>query len=117
METINENQLLDKKIRLLKLKQSNDFEILRDQFNLTLESLKPINIVKESIDDFKKSKEIKHSILESTLGIAGGYLARKMIAGKSAGIFKKISATVIQYLVTNFITNKAEKINLNEKDI
>ncbi|VXC06688.1 conserved hypothetical protein [Flavobacterium sp. 9AF] len=110
MKTITENQILDEKIRLLKLKKENQFEVLKQQFNETLDSLKPVNIVKETIKDFKNSKEIKNSLLETSLGIAGGYLTRKLIVGESAGIFKKLSATVIQFLVTNFIKNKAEKI-------
>ncbi|NHN26909.1 hypothetical protein FIA58_014585 [Flavobacterium jejuense] len=117
MKKVDQNQLLDEKIRLLKKKQLNDFSVLKEQFFVTAESLKPVNIIKETIHDFKNSKDIKNSLLESALGIAGGFVTRKMIIGKSSNIFKKISATVIQYLVSNFITNKAEKININEKDI
>ncbi|MBF03612.1 MAG: hypothetical protein CMP76_09980 [Flavobacterium sp.] len=116
MKRIDENQILDEKIRLLEIKRNHDFEILRNQFNETLDSLKPVNIVKETIADFKKSKEIKSSLLETTLGIAGGYLTRKMMIGKSAGTLKKITATIVQYLVSNFITNKAEQITSKEKE-
>lgn len=116
MKAISQNELLDEKIKLLKLKQSNDFEILKNQFDSTLDSLKPINIIKETIADFKESKDIKHSLIESALGIAGGFITRRMLVDKSSGMFKKITATVIQYLVSNFITNKAEKINAEEKE-
>ena len=61
MKRIDENQILDEKIRLLEIKRNHDFEILRNQFNETLDSLKPVNIVKETIADFKKSKEIKRA--------------------------------------------------------
>lgn len=116
MKGLNQNQLLDEQIRLLKIKQSEDFEVLKSQFHLTLESLKPINLVKETINDFKNSKEIKSSLLESTLGIAAGYVTRKMIVGKSSSMIKKTAATIIQYLVSNYITKKAEKINPEEKE-
>ena len=109
MKGLNQNQLLDEKIRLLKIKQSENFEVLKSQFHLTIESLKPINLVKETINDFKNSKEIKSSLLESTLGIAAGYVTRKMIVGKSSSMVKNTAATIIQYLVSNFITKKAGK--------
>ena len=116
MKTLSQNELLDERIKLLKIKQNHDFENLKNRFDATLESLKPINIVKETIADFKKSKDIKNSLFESALGIAGGYVTRKMLVGKSSGMLKKITATIIQYIVSNFITNKAEKINDENKD-
>ncbi|WP_445722377.1 hypothetical protein [Flavobacterium sp.] len=116
MKTVNQNQVLNEKIEVLRMKQSKDFEVLKSQFHITLESMKPINLVKETIDDFKNSKEIKSSLLESTLGIAAGYVTRKMIVGKSSSMIKKTAATIIQYLVSNFITKKAGKINSEEKE-
>ena len=117
MKTLNQNQLLDEKIKFLKLKQENDLVILKENFFMNLESLKPINLIKGTIEDFKKSKEIKNSLFESALGIAGGIIKRKMLVGKSSGVIKKVSASILQYVVSNFITNQAEKINSNEKHI
>ncbi|WP_130733571.1 hypothetical protein [Flavobacterium sp. J27] len=117
MRRVNENQLLDEKIRLLKIKHEHDFEILRAQYHTTIDSMKPVNIIKETIHDFKASKEIKNSLLETTLGIAGGFITRKMMVGKSASLFKKLSATVAQYFVSNFIKNKAEEMTSNEQNI
>lgn len=118
MKTVaNQNQLLDDKIRFLKNKQSIDFIILKEQFLLTKESLKPINIIKDSIYDFKNAKDVKTSLIETAIGIASGYFTKKMVVGKSKNIFKKISGAVLQYVVSNYITNKAEKINSHEEDI
>ncbi len=114
---VDQNQLLDEKIRLLQIKKSNDLEILKEHFILTKKSLSPLNIVKESFHDFKESKDIRNTLLESAIGIAGGYFSKKLIVGNSKNIFKKISGAIVQYAVSNFITNKAEKINSNEKDI
>ena len=116
MKTISQNELLDAQIKLLKIKQSDDFEMLKNQFDTTLESLKPINIVKATIADFKQSKEVKNSLFESALGIASGFLTRKLLVNKSSGIVKKITASIIQYMVTQFVTKKAEKINEEEKE-
>lgn len=114
---VDQNQLLDEKIRLLQIKKSNDLEILKEHFILTKKSLSPLNIVKESFHDFKESKDIRNTLLESAIGIASGYFTKKLIVGNSKSIFKKISGAIVQYAVSNFITNKAEKINTNEKDI
>lgn len=114
MKAINQNQLLDEKIRLLKNRKDYEFEILKEQFTTTKNSLKPINIIKETISDLKNSKDIRHSLLESAAGIAGGYLTKKNLIGKSSSILKKVSGIIIQYVVTNFITHKAETRHSNK---
>lgn len=115
--SLNQNQLLDDKIRLLQNKRSNDLLILKSQFVTTKENLNPLNLIKGTISDLKGSSRIKNSLLESAVGIASGYLTKRLLIGKSTNIFKKISGAVLQYAVSNFITNKAEKINSHEKDI
>lgn len=106
--TSYKNQNTDLDLAIARLRQERDlkFEELKDQLELTFESVKPINILKGTLEDFKHSTETKSDFLQAALSIAGGYLSKKIVMGKSDSIFKKIIGYVLQYGLTKFISKK-----------
>jgi len=89
-------------------------EDLKDEFHVIIESLKPANIIKNTIHEVQESTELKHNILKVALGLGAGYFSRKLIIGKSAGIVKKALGTALQYGITNFVAKKNDSDNGNE---
>lgn len=83
-------------------------EELKDDFHRILESLKPTNILKNTIHEIQESTPLKHNIIKVALGLGAGYFSRKMVIGKSAGILKKALGTALQYGITNFIAKKED---------
>ncbi len=81
-------------------------EDLKDEFHIMLESLKPANILRNTIHEVQASTELKHNILKVALGLGAGYFSRKLVIGKSAGIVKKVLGTALQYGITNFVAKK-----------
>lgn len=81
-------------------------EELKDDFYKILESLKPANILKNTIHEIQESTSLKHNLLKVALGLGVGYFSRKMVIGKSAGIVKKALGAALQYGITNFIAKK-----------
>lgn len=81
-------------------------EDLKDEFHVMLESLKPANILRNTIHEVQASTELKHNILKVALGLGAGYFSRKLVIGKSAGIVKKVLGTALQYGITNFVAKK-----------
>lgn len=104
----NQNEKLDRAIAKLELQRDLKFVELKQQLSLTYESVKPINILNQSLVDFKESTEVKSNLLQSVLSIAGGYISKKLLVGKSHSTFKKIMGYVVQYGVTNFISKKVD---------
>ncbi|CAM3601307.1 hypothetical protein FLGE108171_05295 [Flavobacterium gelidilacus] len=104
----NQNEKLDRAIAELELQRDLKFVELKQQLSLTYESVKPINILNQSLVDFKESTEVKSNLLQSVLSIAGGYISKKLLVGKSHSTFKKIMGYVVQYGVTNFISKKVD---------
>ncbi len=84
---------------------------LQDRFHSILVSLKPTNILKTTIHEVQESPELKHNLFKVALGLGAGYLSRKMVVGKSAGLVKKALGTALQFGMTQFIAKK----NGNEK--
>ncbi len=93
-------------IKRLERKRKMQEEDLKDEFHNMLESLKPSNILKNTIHEVQASTELKHNLFKVALGLGAGYFSRKLVIGKSAGIVKKALGTALQYGITNFVAKK-----------
>ena len=50
---------------------------------MTYESIKTINIIKDTFQDFTHSPDLKSNLLQTAVSITGGYLSKKLLFGKS----------------------------------
>jgi len=98
-------------IKRLERKRKLMEEDLKDEFHVILESLKPSNILKNTIHEVQESTELKHNLFKVALGLGAGYFSRKVVIGKSAGIVKKAIGTALQYGITNFVAKKRDGNN------
>jgi hypothetical protein len=106
----NAVNLLKESIRLVELRQEEEGKILKEQFRLTFESLKPVNLIKSSIKDLVGSVEIKNSIFESIFTIVSGYFTQKFIVNSKSNVFIKTLGVLLQYGVTNLISKNSEDV-------
>ncbi|WP_339889240.1 hypothetical protein [uncultured Flavobacterium sp.] len=104
----NQNEELDLAIDELVRQRNLKFDELKQQLALTYESVKPVNLLNQALVDFKESSEIKSNLLQSVVSIAGGYLSKKLLIGKSKSTFKKIAGYILQYGITNFISKNVD---------
>lgn len=86
---------------------------LKDHFQDVLESLKPANILKNTLQEVQESTPLKHNLLKVALGLGVGYFSRKLVVGKSAGILKKVLGTALQFGITKLVAGKNELENEN----
>lgn len=102
------NQNADLDIAIARLRQEKHFKFieLKEQLAMTYESAKPINLLKGAVEDFKHIPDLKSNFMQSIISIAGGYLSKKIVMGKSDSIFKKVLGYGLQYGLTNFISKK-----------
>ena len=102
----NKNLELEAKIQALQIEQQNDLLALKNELNITYNALRPSQLLNRAIADLKEEPQTTNNLLQAVMGIAGGYLSKKLIVGKSEGIFKKILGYAIQYLTTKLIIKK-----------
>lgn len=106
----DQNTALDIAISRLEIEKRERFDELKWQLELTVNSLKPINLIKDTIQDFQESPDMKSSFIKTAASITGGYLSKRIFFGKSKSIFKNILGYAMQYGVTNLIS---KKVNTN----
>ena len=110
METISSAVSLRNAIQLLEAEQVASGIILKEQFLLTYESLKPVNILKNTLKEVATTPLLINNIIGTTVGLATGYLTKKVVIGASGNIFRNLLGAVLQFGVTNVVSQHPEGI-------
>ena len=116
MEKINERTALLNSISLLKAKQAEELQSLKTQFHLTYESLKPLNLIKNTFNEVTSSPEVKSSLVNNAIGLATGYLSKKLLIGGTHNPIKKILGALVEFSVASFVAKRADTFNTDEKE-
>jgi hypothetical protein len=110
MQTISSVQELRNAIQLLEAEQNIKGELLKKQVMLTYESLRPVNLIKNTLKDLFSSSFEGENISGIAAGITGGYLLKKLFVGRSGNPFKKLLGSIIQFGLTNLIAQNSQLI-------
>ncbi|GGD80115.1 hypothetical protein GCM10011514_50120 [Emticicia aquatilis] len=102
--------LLKERITFLEDRQCREMTILKEQVHTTYESLRPINFLKNSLQEFISQPDLKDSVVDGIAGIATGYVSKKLLVGNSHNPFKKIAGTLFQIAVTTLVVSNSSKI-------
>lgn len=117
MQNIKSSAELKNAIQLLEIDQSIKERLLKDQFHVVYESVRPINIIKNTIKDITSSPLLSENLLGSLIGLASGYISKKIVVGSSENIFKKLLGAVMQFSVTNAVANRQDQIKILSQSI
>jgi hypothetical protein len=96
-------------IEKLKEKQAQEIYQLKTQFEKTYEGIKPINLIKNTISEVATSVDLRNGILNNAIGLATGYVSKKILLGSTHNPFKKILGTLIEFGIANFIAKKTSQ--------
>lgn len=108
MQQINSSKKLADVIILLESKQADQGKILREQFHSTYESLKPLNLIKSTLKEAAISGELKDNIMNTSVGLAAGYISKKIFEGMSNNPLKKMLGSALMFGITNIVTRNPE---------
>jgi len=110
MQNIRTIAELKNSIKLIDTERDIQERLLKEQFQVTYESLKPIYLLKSTIDEVTSFPFFIDKILGTTIGIATGYLSRKAFVGSSGNIVRKLIGSVLQFGVANLVAKHADTI-------
>ena len=110
MEKINSEASLKAAILQLEIMQTEEGKMLKEQFHQAYESIKPINLIKSTFHQLAASEDIKDNIINTSVGLAAGYLAEKLVEGMTSGPFKKLLGAAVMFGVTNVVAKNPETV-------
>jgi len=110
METSSSSLLLKNEIQLLEVEKAFQEQLLKEQFYATYENLKPVNLLRSTLSDVASSSFLIDHILSTAVGLATGYLSKKVVVGASGNIFRKLLGFMMQVGVTNTVAQHPDSI-------
>jgi hypothetical protein len=113
----NEIESLKETITSLKDKQAHELKLIKGHLHDIYEDLKPINLIKNTIQEIACSQEIKSNLVNNAIGLGAGHLSRKILIGSTHNPIKKIAGTILQFAITNLATKHSKSIKAAGQNI
>src|SRR5512133_2127200 len=110
MENITSIASLKNAIQLLEAEQTVKEVLLKEQFHLTYESLKPVNIIKDTFKEVSSSPFLINNIIGAATGLASGYLSKKIVVAGSGNVFRKLLGSILQFGITNVVSRHPDGV-------
>lgn len=111
MKKENASDILARDILLLEARRAGELRELKEQVHLTFESIRPINLIKSTIHDVTHSPDVKGGIGKAAIGVATGFIFKKLLfGGHSINPLKRLAGVALQTIVTNVAANNSDKI-------
>jgi hypothetical protein len=97
-------------IKLLETEQAVRLLLMKQNFREAYENLKPINIVRNILNEATSSHFLTNNVIDTAIGLSAGYISRKAVVKESAGVLRKLFGVVLQFGVTNLVAQNPETI-------
>lgn len=101
---------LKETIRGLEAQQSAEWLSVKEDTLSAYESFKLINIIKSTLKQTLTAPELKANIADTAIGLTTGFLAKKVLIGKTGNPFKKVLGLILEMTVANKVANNADAI-------
>ena len=102
----------DLRLAILQLegKQTQERILMKEQFLITVETLKPINLIKSTLLEAVESEDLQDNFLNDALGLSAGYVSKMVFQGQSGGPVRKILGTALMFGIKNLIAQNPETV-------
>lgn len=108
MQNITSLEDLKFSIALLEDERKVKKQLMKDQFVLIYENLKPANLIRNTLKEISSSPYLIDNIPGTAIGLLGGFLSKKIFVGKSGNLTRKFLGSVLQFGVTNIVANNTD---------
>jgi hypothetical protein len=95
-------------IRNLEFEQEVQGQLLKEHFFLAFDSLKPANLIKNTLQDITSSPYLLDNMLGSVMGMFTGFISKKIAVGASHNLFRKMAGSLLQFGVTNLVAQHSD---------
>jgi hypothetical protein len=110
MQNITSVDGLKNAIHVLETEQNGKGQLLKEQVYIAYESLKPINLLRNTLKDLFSSQYLAENMSGTAMGEASGFLFKKIFIGESASKFRKLIGSALQFGIANIISRNSDQI-------
>jgi len=95
---------------LFEVEKNDEGQILIEQFDLTDQNFKLDNVGNINIKKTACPSNLSDNLLGTTVGLASGYLVKKIVVGKSDKTSRKLFGLLLELGVANFVAHHPKEI-------
>ena len=107
MKAISNSDELKKAIRLKKIEQSDGGRLLKEQFYLKTETVKPGNILISTLKNVIEKPNLVYFLSSTAIGLATGVLTKKIVINTSATILKKVLGGILILGISALVSKRS----------
>lgn len=112
MENIQSAAELKLAIQSKQVQHAIHGQLLKEKCQHAFESLKPVNVIKNTLSEISSSPYLIENMLGAAVGLISGYVSRKVAEGRSQNVFRRIMGSVLQFGVTNLVIQHPEQLKV-----
>ena len=117
MKKNSANTLLQESIAEMEKQRAQELILLQAEVNELRESIKPINLIKNTLKSVTTSNNEKTGLGNTVIGLATGLLVKKIFFRKTYNPLKMTAGYLLQTGVTVLVANNSDKINFVGKKL
>ena len=111
---MNSTSLLKERIQQLEYQQTEALSEIKLEFSNIYESVKPI---KNTLESSLNMPEIKDKLIDSLLGLATGFVTKKILVKNGDTAMGKVLGTVVQFAVAALVAKNSDKLKEVSRNI
>ena len=104
MGSINNLADLKAAIQTLENRETVELLLLKEEFLITIDAIKPLNVIKSSISEMTSSPDFKNKFVETTLGLTVGYLSKTLLFGPTYNPIKQLIGDYLELGIANIVS-------------
>jgi hypothetical protein len=97
-------------ILVLEKEKAAKGQLLKEQVKVSLDSLKPLNLLKNTFNNFAESPEVQNNLVDLAIAIGTGFISKKVISGSKTGSRVKQAGILVIDALNVYIARNPEII-------
>jgi hypothetical protein len=110
MNTPNATELLEERIKLLETEHTESRRAFRKILAETGDSLRPASMIRNMLSHTVSDNEVKAPVLDSAIGLATGFVARKLLLGSVHNPLTRMAANLVQAGISSYVAKHPDAI-------
>ena len=110
MQKINSEASLREAILQLEKKRAAEGIILKEQFLLAYDSVKPINLIMSTFNEIVASRDLKNNLINTSVGLTAGYLTKLLFERGTKNPVKKLMGNALMMSIVNIIIKNPDTV-------
>jgi hypothetical protein len=101
---------LSEAIHQLEKRQAVERQLLKEQFHIAYESVKPVNLIRNTIKEISETRDLKDHIINTAVGLSAGYLSKMLFVGMSKNPMKRMLGNALMIGISNAVIKHPEAV-------